>query len=139
MLSYKPKPDGIVLFQPNQPKESQCTNLCDKECNLVWSSCAEAKEVDFQLFGSCMIDVDTDELACLDGIFEDIAVRDRDVDADSCMQALPGHNTQAQSNVGSGDGKIIWPTSFEPEVLWSDPAALPGNVLDPFHGDWPYW
>ena len=128
-----------------RPNGLQCTSPCDKEGDLAWSSCKEAKELDFLLCGSCMVSHATDELICLDDIFDDIAVSEHsasEVDAGGCMQASPGHNTQALSNVGSGDaGSLcgIWPTSFEPEILWSDPAALTENVVDPFYADWPYW
>ena len=127
-----------------RPTGSQRTNPCDKQGDLVWSSCKEAKEADFLLRGSCVVSHATDELICLDDIFDDIAVSEHsesEADAGSCMQASPGHGMQALSNVGSGDGSLcgIWPTSFEPEILWLEPAALPGNVVDPFYADWPYW
>ena len=84
------------------------------------------------------------DLASLDDVFESIATpecRRGEASTDSSMQAASDLNIQAVSAASSGGcGHCwTWPTTVEPEVLWSDPAAVQENVVDPFHADWPHW
>lgn len=91
-----------------------------------------------------VVDLFDTDLVCLDDVFESIATpecRRGEASANRCMQAASDLKIQtAVSAVSGGCGHCwTWPTTVEPEVLWSDPAAMPENVVDPFHADWPHW
>ena len=110
------------------------------------ASCSHtmANVVDSSSWGSSMVSNAKGELVCLDDVFECIATpecRGDEASANRRMQAASDQDIPEVSAASIGGHRHCWtwPTAVEPEVLWSDPAAVPENVVDPFRADWPHW